>query len=197
MIHLFNKFFLTEYDYSDATDLIFSYRNGEFSICLMVKGYKNLVKAIGIDNVPRIFKDNPNEEIKYGVDLESLSTNKKRFYTTESTWKDVDSEAYRVSHQSITGRGYYINNNDRIWTTKIYKNNIEDRISIDRWKQMGTKNIKAASDEPEIVAEDSDWKGPKEILKICQDNGIDYRVYKKGLKNQSYVRVLINPQSQK
>jgi len=194
MIHLFNKFFLIEFDYSNATDLIFSYRNGEFSTCLVVMGYENLVKAIGIDNVPRIFKDNPKEEIQYGVDLESLSTNKKRFYTNESSWKDIDPEAYRVSHQNIGGRGYYINNDDRIWTTKIYKGTIAYNTNVDRWKQMGAKNIKAASDEPEIVAEDSDWKGPKEILKICQDNGIDYRVYKKGLKNQSYVRVFINPQ---
>lgn len=110
MIHLFEDHLMMDFDYSDATDLIFSCRDGEFSTCLVVHGYQNLVKAIGIDNIPSVFKNDPSEELKYAVDVESLFTNKKRFYTNQKD--SIDPEDYRLSNLNIGGRGYYINNKD-------------------------------------------------------------------------------------
>ena len=51
-----------------------------------------------------------SEELKYAVDVESLFTNKKRFYTNQKD--SIDPEDYRLSNLNIGGRGYYINNKD-------------------------------------------------------------------------------------
>ena len=185
MIHLFEDHLMMDFDYSDATDLIFSYRDGEFSTCLVVHGYQNLVKAIGINNIPSVFKNDPSEELKYAVDVESLFTNKKRFYTNQTD--SIDPEDYRLSNLNIGGRWYYINNKDQIWTTKIYKGTPTFGAEVDRWNKIK----KISANEPESVATDEEWQGPKEIIEICQKNLIEYCVFKKDKKKQSYVRVFI------
>jgi hypothetical protein len=152
-------------------ELIFSYRNGEETICAVFNNKDPLLDLLG--NLPETIM-NTDVDI-YGVDLESIGTDQVRVYHSH---KEKDKMLI----------GYYMKNNE-IVEYKIYKRT-DDRsiILIDRYN---SNNELISGNEKEVRAERSEWPGSKRILKLADLNGFYINFLKKADKDQFYARVRI------
>lgn len=111
----------------------------------------------------------------YAVDLESLGTEKIRIY--------VDP---RKKHDDpIILLGYYFNSEGAFYEYKEYRP-VGDSLTIDRFD--ATKKL-IAKDEPEHPATEDDWTGPPQLLQTAKESGLFYSLFKKGLKDQTYLCV--------
>ena len=152
-------------------ELIFSYRDGKETICAVFNNKNAVLNLLGTlpDRILNINVDT------YGVDLESIGTDKLRIYHS-STDKDK------------TLIGYYVRNNS-IFEYKIYKRT-NDRavLLIDRYN---ADDELISKDEKEIRAERSDWKGSKKIFDLADANGFYTNLLMKSNKDQCYVRIRV------
>jgi hypothetical protein len=156
------------------SELIFSYREGVFSVTIVLNSIGDFENLIGfkLNNKLKAIKSN-----RFGVDLESLKTDKVRIYL------DVP------GNDLISLYGYYMDRSGNILEKKIYKRNGSARLLIDRYD---SENNLISKDEPESVSTEMSWKGPNDIIKIAK--GLNYRCIfmKKELKDQCYLRLLVN-----
>lgn len=156
---------------SSIKELIFSYRDGKETICAVFNNKNAILELLG--KLPDIIL-NTNVDT-YGVDLESIGTDKLRIYHTST-----DKDKMLI--------GYYIKN-DSIFEYKIYKRTNDRALTlIDRYNA----NYELISEnEREIRAERSDWKGSRKIFDMADANNFYTNLLMKSNKDQCYVRVRI------
>jgi hypothetical protein len=154
-----------------ATELIITERDGVLSVCYVTDSLFDFIKLVG--DVPQSIREADTE--RYGVDLESIGTNKVRLYT------DGDSSRNEALH------GYYVNNG-AIYEKKRYKRNADGGLLIDRYDASG---VIISADEPETSGDRSIWTGPSEIADAAEAMGGSWSVVymEKGNAPQSYIRI--------
>lgn len=151
------------------TEIVFSYRDSQLSVCVVFKDIGALQDVIG--NVPSELQSAVTN--RYGVDLESIGTSKLRLYCDGQT----DDEMLR---------GYSYNGSKQLIESKIYKRSTgQYPILIDRYNASGEK---ISSDEPEESGDSSFWKGPSEIIDTASGHDVIY--LRKVNANQSYMRIM-------
>ena len=155
---------------NNIIEIIFAYRQGIETITL---GFESADFVSKLTNyLPSDFYEKTR---KYGIDFESIGSDKVRLYKT----LDTPTEFLK---------GYYINNN-KVIETKIYKRS-EQRglILIDRYDEKG--NI-ISENEVEVRATAEEWKGSALIAKIAEANNFFVNYLRKRDKDQCYARVRI------
>ena len=153
-----------------ATELIITERDDVLSVCYVTDDLFTFIKLVG--SVPQSIREAETE--RYGVDLESIGTNKVRLYT------DGDSSRNEALH------GYYVNNG-AIYEKKRYKRS-DNGLLIDRFDASGAL---ISADEPETSGDRSIWTGPSEIADAAEAMGGSWSIVymEKGNAPQSYIRV--------
>lgn len=155
--------------YPFVRELVFSYRSGELSVCVVFNDIGALQDLIG--NVPTEIQSAITN--RYGVDLESIGTSKLRLYCNGQS----DSEILR---------SYAYNGSKQLIESKIYKRSTGTYpILIDRYNASGEK---ISSDEPEESGNSSFWTGPSEIIDTASDHDVIY--LRKVNADQCYMRIM-------
>lgn len=153
-----------------ATELIITERSDILSVCYVTDDLFTFIKLVG--DVPQSIRE--ADTVRYGVDLESIGTNKVRLYT------NGDSARNEALH------GYYVDNG-AIYETKRYKRS-DNGLLIDRYDANGAL---ISSDEPETSGDRSLWTGPSSIADAAEGIGGNWSVVYMEKTNapQSYIRV--------
>lgn len=153
------------------SELIFSYREGVFSVAIVLNSIDEFENLIGfkLNNELKAIRSR-----RFFVDLESLKTDKVRIYL------DVP------GNDLISIYGYYMDKSGNTLEKKIYKRNGSAALLIDRYD---SENNLISKDEPESVSTEMSWKGPSDIVKIAK--GLDYHCIflEKELTDQCYLRI--------
>lgn len=154
-----------------ATELVITKRDDVLSVCYVTDDLFAFIKLVG--DVPQSIRE--ADTTRYGVDLESIGSDRVRLYT--------DGEGGR--NEAL--HGYYVNNG-RIEQMKRYKRNDEGGLLIDRYN---ANNQKISGDEPEVGGDRDIWTGPPEIADAAEAMGGNFSVVylKKSNAPQSYIRV--------
>lgn len=155
--------------------LIFSYRDSVESVCVVFNSFEVFSKLVGL--VPEKIKQDyeSDKSHKFYVDLESLSTNNVRLYTS-------------YKEEGVQLVGYYVNNG-QIYETKIY----QDIVGVIP-KSMSVKRYDSEmnlidDEETENAVGLSEWSGNKEIIDIALEHSLNIKCLKKTIKNQNYLLV--------
>jgi len=114
----------------------------------------------------------------YGIDLSVLNGVYKIYV--------LHKEEKRNQYGVISGTGYnirFVDNEPEIYEIKEYMN---DRSYVRISKENDDIKIEKSK---EILSDRCDWKGPKEILDIVQENRFWAVLLTKEDKNQSYLRI--------
>lgn len=154
------------------SELVFSCRDGQLSLCVVFSDVMALRSVIG--TVPDVIEQaNGN---RFGVDLESIGTDRLRLY--------IDGQD---GGESI--RGFYFDQDLQMDVLKKYKRADGFGLLIDRYD--GSGNL-ISPDEPESASDSSCWTGPQEIMDAAIDAQQDHSVIflEKGDKNQNYIRIV-------
>jgi hypothetical protein len=155
--------------FPSVQELVFSYRDGQLSVCVVFNSIEALTDIIG--EVPDEISSAATQ--RYGVDLESLGTSKLRLYCDGQT----DSEMLR---------SYAYNDFNSLIESKIYKRSDgEYPILIDRYNASGDL---ISADEPEYSGDSSLWTGPAEIIDTASGHDVIYLA--KVNADQCYMRVI-------
>lgn len=175
IIKTFEPFFqslrdLPFYAHLAVTELIISKRDDVLSVCYVTEDLFTFIKLVG--DVPQSIRE--AETTRYGVDLESIGTDKVRLYT------DGDKDRNEALH------GYYVRNGE-IYQKKRYKRS-DGSLLIDRYNASG---IIISADEPERDGDRSLWTGPSEIADAAEAISGNWTVLylEKGNAAQSYIRI--------
>ena len=154
---------------STVIELVFSYRNGVETICIVVSSLESLLHLV--NNLPLDFFE--KTYYRYAVDLESINSNKSR--------------VYRDSDDCVL-IGHYIDQNGNVLETKKYITNTANKqeLLIDRYDS--NKNL-IDSGEKEIVTSYDSWKGSNLVTLLAKQNNLHTIYLKKVDKDQCYVRV--------
>jgi hypothetical protein len=158
----------------DTTELIYTMRDGVFSVCVVVSKLETLAKLIG--PVPDLIKDAKTK--RYFVDLQSIGTDTLRLYTDAP---EADVVLY----------GYYFYPPHEMLQKKVYKKVGRGKLAIDRYNGNGVL-ISAA--EPESQGDSSCWLGDKDfaarVEQEASTHGYMVLYTHKEEKPQSYLRVM-------
>lgn len=159
-----------------TSELIWSHRDGVLSVCWVTYDLDAYIEVLG-GTVPMVITNAYSS--RYFVDLESLTTDKKRLY--------IDSP-----NEGEVLIGYYFSSLDPdAWPDeyKVYRRDGRDAVLIDRYSGDGSE---ISLSEGEVVSKsDTDWTGPPEILAITKNLTAHPIILKKTSKPQSYVRVTL------
>jgi hypothetical protein len=160
----------------DATsELIWSYRMGELSLCWVTEDVAAYTEVLG-GTVPEILTISGSG--RYFVDLESLGTSKIRLHIESPNEGEVLIGYYFDSLATDASPYEY----------KIYTRASKTGVCINRFDGAG---VVISQDEGEVETEDqADWKGPDSLLQTCLINAGQLRILKKTLKDQSYLRMI-------
>lgn len=155
--------------YPFVQELVFSCRNNQLSVCVVFTDIGALQDVIG--NVPPELRSAKTN--RYGVDLESVGTNKLRLYCNGQ----ADGEMLR---------SYSYNEFKQLIESKIYKRSTgQYPILIDRYNASGEI---VSHDEPEESGDSSFWTGPPEIISTASGHDVIY--LRKVDKDQCYMRIM-------
>jgi hypothetical protein len=154
---------------SKLCSIVFAKRSDDLSACAITRDKELFKQLCSKITLPRNFLE--GDHIKWGVDLESIETNKIRIYRVPPR-----SNAVRLE-------GLYIDRDGKILEKKLYKKSLEG-LSIDRYDGTG-KLINAG--EIEVECTEKDWSGPKELVKDAKDSGYEINFMKKISKEQTYL----------
>lgn len=147
--------------------LVWSYRSGVSSVCVLTKDRDTVFSITnGIGTATK-------QGDIYGVDLESVGTDKVRVYVDPR--KKPDDPIILV--------GYYYNQDDVFYEYKQYYKDTDSNLAIRRFDASG--NLLA--NETEGPATASDWKGITDLVDIATSNNIAHVMFKKGEKDQCYI----------
>ena len=158
----------------DISEVIYTVRNGVFSVCVVMSKLETLEKLIG--TVPDLIQDAKTK--RYFVDLQSIGTDTLRLYTD-------------APEPDVVIYGYYFYPPHEMLQKKVYKKVSPGKLAIDRYNGNG---VLISSGEPEAKGDRSCWLGDKDFaLRVEQEasaHGYAARyTYKEG-KPQSYLRVM-------
>lgn len=154
---------------SSLNTVIFSKRNDDLSVCVVTNN-ADVFKRICNVKLPKTFFSNSSN--RWGVDLESLKTDKVRVYS------------FLPKQKSIRLYGYYLDKSGVILEKKIYKDNNPKELIIDRYD--GNDNLINAS-EIEKECHERNWTGPKDLINRAKIYQYDYVCLQKTFKNQTYL----------
>lgn len=158
----------------DIGEIIYSVRDGEFSVCVVASRLDTLEKIIG--EAPELIRLSVTK--RYAVDLESIGTDILRLYT--------DGE-----EPGVVIYGYYFDSSRRMLQRKNYKKVKPGELSVDRYDGDG---VLISPGEPEKQGDSSCWLGDKDFAAQVEQeasaNGYVVRYTYKGNKSQSYLRVM-------
>lgn len=155
--------------FSSVQELVFSYRDGQLSVCVVFNSIEALTDIIG--SVPSEISSASTN--RYGVDLESIGSSNLRLY--------VDGQSDREMLRS-----YSYNSSGGLTQSKIYKRSDgEYPILIDRYNASGDL---ISADEPEFSGDSSLWTGPTEIIDTASGHDVIYLA--KVNTDQCYMRVI-------
>lgn len=154
---------------SDLCSLAFSQREEELSVSVGTKNQETFEKILEGITLPKDFFN--GNFIKYGVDLESMASDKIRIYKMFPRSSEIRIE------------GLYINKDGHIIEKKIYKKLSKTELTIDRYDADG--NV-LSEGEIEKDCSEADWNGPKEIVEEAKNNRYEFNFVKKASKNQTY-----------
>lgn len=158
----------------DIGEVIYTMRDGMFSVCVVMSKLETLAKLIG--PVPDLIKDAKTK--RYFVDLQSIGTDTLRLYTDAP---EADVVLY----------GYYFYPPHEMLQKKVYKKVGRGKLAIDRYNGNGVL-ISAA--EPESQGEPSCWLGDKDfaarVEQEASTHGYMVLYTHKEEKPQSYLRVM-------
>ena len=150
--------------------IIFSYRLGVETVAITFSDRSILEELAGA------YTKNIPQGSMYYLDLDSIGTDKVRIWVDK---RDEDICLY----------SYYVDQGGSVYEKKEYR--FEDgtnNLLIDRFDAQG---ILLSADEPEAVAESTDWKGDPSIIPIIEEHNLRVRYMKKLLKDQNYVYVKV------
>lgn len=151
------------------TELVFSYRQNQLSVCVVFNDIGALRDIIG--NIPTELQSATTG--RYGIDIESINTNKLRLY--------CDGQA---SGEML--RSYFYNKSKQLIESKIYKRSTgQYPILIDRYNSDG---VIISSDEPEYSGGRELWTGPSDLIDTAEGHDVIY--LRKRDTNQCYMRIL-------
>lgn len=158
----------------DIGEVIYTMRNGLFSVCVVMSKLETLTKLIG--TVPDLIQSAVTK--RYFVDLQSIGTDTLRLYTD-------------APEPDVVIYGYYFYPPHEMLQKKVYKKVGPGKLAIDRYNGNG---ILISANEPERQGDPSCWLGDRDFAaRVEQEAGTNaYAVrytYKEG-KPQSYLRVM-------
>lgn len=158
----------------DIGEIIYSVRDGEFSVCVVASRLKTLKKIIG--KVPDLVQSAVTK--RYAVDLQSIGTDILRLYTDGSD-------------PGVVINGYYFDPSLKMLQKKTYKKVKPGELAVDRYNSDG---VLVSPDEPEKQGDFSCWLGDKDFAaRVEQEasaHGHAVRYTYKQEKPQSYLRVM-------
>lgn len=155
---------------SNLSSIIFSKRESDLTVCAITSNRLTFGALCKNISLPRDLFLRPS--VKWGVDLESLNTNKIRVYS------------FLPKSSSVRLHGFYIDSNGNILEKKIYKSKSSSELLIDRYDAVG-KLIN--SNEYEKECTEVEWTGPKSLLVQLKASDYEYNFMQKMEKNQTYL----------
>jgi hypothetical protein len=158
----------------DIGEVIYTMRDGMFSVCVVMSKLETLTKLIG--TVPDLIRDSITG--RYFVDLQSIGTDTLRLYTD-------------AMEPGVVIYGYYFDPSLKMLQKKNYKKVSPGELAVDRYDSNG---VLVSSNEPEKQGDFSCWLGDKDFAARVEHeanaNGHDVRYTYKQEKLQSYLRVV-------
>ena len=166
---------------SQLVELIYSWRDGVESICVVAESLDCLRTMLN-GNVPlEISEARMFPHPRYGVDLESIGTDNLRLYRDDIEREGISLVGFKFdSEGNLTERKDYWND----------KTSNKTRVLIDRYD--ASDNL-ISSKEPEIMVTKDDFLGSSEIAdkveQIANEKGYDVVWLNKVNAKQSYIRI--------
>ena len=155
-----------------TTELIYCFRDGVESVCLVTHDREVLMDICGM--VPSVVYNADTR--RYAVDLSTIGTNSIKMYVDSSESGEV-----------LTG--YHFSSEGAILQKKTYKRD-GDNILLDRYNP---DNSVISEDESETVCTKSDWGGSSSLAdsieSIASEHNFKVIYLKRAASNQSYIRV--------
>lgn len=158
---------------ADIVEVIYTMRDGVFSVCVVMTKLDTLAKLMGA--VPDLVQNAATN--RYFVDLQSIGTDTIRLYTD-------------ASEPEVVIYGYYFNTSLEMLQKKTYKKVRPGELAVDRYNGDG---VLISPNEPEKQGDSSCWLGDKEFAARVEHeanaHGYAIRYTYKQEKPQSYLRV--------
>lgn len=161
---------LPETTKSNLSSIIFSVRKSILSVCAVTKDKQTFIKMSSGFVLPKEVFD--GEVVKWGIDLESANSDTIRVYSSF------------LKKSPIRIIGLYLDKSGNILEKKLYKTDTQTSLLIDRYDSNG--NL-VSGNEMESVCNESEWTGPKELVKIVKRAGYEHTFMKKNNKDQTYL----------
>ena len=164
---------LEDHQLAKTSELIWSYRNGELSVCWVTEDLDTFIEVLE-GTAPEVITN--SQSSRYFVDLESLDDDVVRLYI-DSPEDDEVLIGYYFEYLSPTANPTQY---------KLYKRLTETSLNVERYTPAGD----LMSTEGELQTNvRSDWSGPVGLLDICEAQPGSVRILKKTTKDQSYLRL--------
>lgn len=154
------------------TEIIFTKRNDVISVTVVFPKREPVEELVSFQIPIELLRYNSK---RFGVDLESIGSNKVRLY--------VDDPFDRL----VSIYGYYLDSFGTIYEKKVYKRNGKTSILIDRYD---SNDVLISENEEEVSCTSKDWKGPLSLAKAANINGYETVFIRKKDKDQCYLRVI-------
>ena len=159
---------------SATSELVWSYRSGEVTLCWVTDDLPAFIEVLG-GSIPEVLT--LTESSRYGVDLDSLGSDKVRLYINSPNDGEVLLGYYFSSLEHDAAPYEY----------KVYTSVSKTEVSINRYTGDGDL---ISEGEGEVQTDVStSWSGPKELLDLCEAQTGTVRILKKVSKDQSYLRL--------
>lgn len=164
---------LNDNELDQTSELIWSCRNGELSVCWVTEDLDTFIAVLG-GSAPEVATNNKSS--RYAVDLESLDGDVVRIYI-DSPEEDEVLIGYSFNYLSV---------NATPTEYKLYKRLTKTSLNVERYTPAG--DLISTEGEAQTNVR-SDWSGPVGLLDICEAQPGIVRIIKKTQKDQSYLRL--------
>jgi len=182
---------LDQYPHDRIWRLIFSRRQSDFSVGLVVRYENNDTDRVHFETLigfklPDDFYLTPEGNIAaICVDLESLNTDKVRLYKDQPHGRSL----VGPGEPWIENIGYYLDREGNVYGTKTYTR--DEKVGEYRIHYYDKDN-NLLKVEKEVLGKISDWNGPSEIVDVVKKQNLYYAMMKKVSIDQGYFIVTNN-----
>lgn len=164
---------LEDHQLAKTSELIWSCRNGELSVCWVTEDLDTFIAVLG-GSAPEVITN--SQSSRYFVDLESLNDDVVRLYIDSPEDDEVLIGYYFADLSPSAAPTQY----------KLYKRLTKTSLSVERYTPGGYLMSTEGELQTDVKA---DWTGPTGILDICEAHPGSVRILKKTTKDQSYLRL--------
>ena len=164
---------LEDHQLAKTSELIWSCRNGELSVCWVTEDLDTFIAVLG-GSAPEVITN--SQSSRYFVDLESLIAEQVRLYIDSPEDDEVLIGYYFADLSPSAAPTQY----------KLYKRLTKTSLSVERYTPGGDLMSTEGELQTDVKA---DWTGPTGILDICEAHPGSVRILKKTTKDQSYLRL--------